>query len=175
LYRVQLTDAQRDELTRRTRAPELQRRTRDRLEYLRLADAGGSIPKIAALFRAEEDTVRYWVKRFLAFGFDALEDKPHPGQTSRLTPALFAALRVRLAEQDRTWTRQQLADWLADTHGLRLSADQLGFLLRRAGITCPRTERCLLHAQDPAQVAERSADLGTIEKGGRPATWTSAT
>jgi transposase len=175
LYRVYLTDAQRDELTRRTRAPELKRRTRDRLEYVRLAASGWSIPKIATLFRAEEDTVRYWVKRFLALGFDALEDQPHPGQTSRLTPALLAAVRARLAEQDRTWTRQQLADWLADTHGLRLSADHLGFLLRRAGITCHRTERSLQHAQDPAQVAERAADLGTVEQGGRPAAWTSAT
>ncbi len=175
MYRVQLTEAQRDERIRRTRTPGLKRRTRDRLEYLRLADAGISVPQIARLFRADEDAVRYWVKRFLHRGFDALEDAPHPGQSSRLSPAAIAALRERLDRQDRTWTRQQLADWLAETHGLRFTADHLGFLLRRAGLSSHRTERSLRHAQDPDQVAERRADLETVEKGGTAAAWTSPT
>ena len=167
MYRVQLTDAQRDELTQRTRAPELQRRTRDRLEYVWLADAGWSIPKIATFFRAEEDTVRYWVKRFLVLGFDALTDQPDPGQTSRLTP--LCSRRCALASRSKTAPgpgNNLPTGWQTRTHGLRLSADHLGFLLRRARITCPRTERSLRHAQDPDQVAEREADLGTVEQGG---------
>jgi transposase len=175
LYRVRLTEAQRAELIRRTRDPGLRRRTRDRLEFVRLADAGMSVPQLARLFRADEGRVRFWIKRFLDEGFAGLEDQPHPGQQSRLTPALVAAVRAELEQGGRTWTLGQIADWLETEHGLRLTPDHLGFLLRRAKLSCHRTERSLRHAQDPEQVAERQADLETLEKGGQPAAWMSAT
>jgi len=175
LYRVQLTDEQRAELIRRTRSPRLKRRTRDRLELVRLADTGMSAPKLAKLFHQDEGRVRFWLKRFLTEGFDGLEDQLHPGQPSSLTPELLEAVRDELAKGDRTWTRAQIADWLASEHGLRLCPDHLGFLLRRAKLSCHRTERSLRHAQNAAQVAERKADLETAEKGGKPAAWTSST
>jgi transposase len=174
LYRVQLTEEQRGELIRRTREPGLKRRTRDRLELVRLADTGMSIPQLAQLFRADEGRVRFWIKRFLSEGFDALEDQPHPGQPSRLTPELLAVVRAQLAKGDRTWTLGQLADWLETEHGLRLTPDHLGFLLRRAQYSCHRTERSVRHAQDPEEVAERQADLETLEKGGTRAASMSA-
>jgi transposase len=175
LYRVRLTEAQRAELIRRTRDPGLKRRTRDRLEFVRLADAGLSVPQLARLFRADEDRVRFWIKRFLTEDFAGLEDQPHPGQQSRLTPALLAAVRAELEQGGRTWTLGQIAAWLEREHGLRLTPDHLGFLLRRAQLSCHRTERSLRHAQDPAQVAERQADLATLAQGGMPAAWMSAT
>src|SRR5437763_17052443 len=116
LYRVQLTEEQRAELQRRTRMPGLMPRTRDRLEMVRLADAGWSIPKIARHLRLDEQRVRYWIKRFLAGGFAALPDQPHRGQPSRLTPEVFTALKAALAKGDRTWTAPPLAAWLADQH-----------------------------------------------------------
>ena len=174
MYRVQLTEEQRGELIRRTREPGLKRRTRDRLELVRLADTGMSIPKLAQLFRADEGRVRFWIKRFLSEGFDALEDQPHPGQPSHLTPELLAAVRAQLEKGDRTWTLGQLADWLETEHRLRLTPDHLGFLLRRAQFSCHRTERSVRHAQDPEEVAERQADLETLEKGGTRAAWMSA-
>jgi hypothetical protein len=48
LYRVHLTEQERAELKRRTRAAGIKPRTRDRLEMIRLADAGWHIPQIAA-------------------------------------------------------------------------------------------------------------------------------
>ena len=71
LYRVQLTEEQRSELVRRTREPGLKRRTRDRLEWIRLADTRMSIPKLARLFHADEGRVRFWIKRFLRDGQSA--------------------------------------------------------------------------------------------------------
>ena len=175
MYRVRLTEEQHAELIHLTREPGLKRRTRDRLELVRLADAGMSAPKLARLFRVDEGRVRFWLKRFLNGGFAALEDQPHPGQSSRLTPELLIAVRTELEKGDRTWTLEQVADWLEDQHGLRLTPDHLGFLLRRAKFSCHRTERRVRHAQDPEAVAERQADLETLEKGGLPAAWTSAT
>jgi transposase len=175
LYRVHLTEAQRTELHQRTRAPQLMPRTRDRLEMVRLSDARWSIPKIASHLRLSEKRVRYWIKRFLAGGFDALPDQPHVGQPSRLTPALVAALQQEVEQSQRTWTAQQLADWLAEQHGLRLTANHLARRLKRARFSYKRTERGLQHKQDLEKVAERQADLETAEKGAKPVGWTSAT
>ena len=47
MIRVELTPAQRDELRARTREPGIAPRTRDRLEMVRLADAGWTVPRIA--------------------------------------------------------------------------------------------------------------------------------
>ena len=175
LYRVRLTDADRAELQRRTRQPDVKPRTRDRLEMVRLSAADFSIPQIARLLSISEGRVRFWIKRFLDSGFDALPDQPHPGQASQLTPALLAALRQAIEPSERTWTAPQLADWLAEQHGVRLTPDHLGFLLRRAGFSYKRTERSLKHKQDPEQVAAKRATLAALEKGEPPGAWTSAT
>ena len=175
LYRVQLTEEQREELKRRTRASNIKPRTRDRLEMVRLADAGWGPPQIARHLRLSARRVRFWLQQFLTAGFDALPDQPHVGQTSRLTPALAEAVRQQLDRSDRTWTTRQLAAWLAEEHGVRFSRDHLGTLLRRAGLSCRRTERDLGHKQDPEKVTAGKAELETLEKGATAVAWTSAT
>src|SRR5688572_8421128 len=104
VYRVRLTEEQREELQRRTRAANIKPRTRDRLEMVRLADAGWRIPQIARHLRVSPQRLRVWMKRFLEEGFDALPDQPHRGRTPRWTPAVEAAVRQELAKGDRTWT-----------------------------------------------------------------------
>lgn len=175
LYRVRLTEEQREDIQRRTRVPGLKPRTRDRLEMVRLADAGWRVPQIARHMRVSPRRARFWLKRFLEAGFDALPDQPHRGQTSRLTPELLALVRQELDRGDRTWTTRQLAAWLAAAHGVRFSRDHLGTLLRRAGLSSRRTERDLDHKQHPEQVEIGTADLETLEKGAMPGAWTSAT
>lgn len=174
LYRVHLTEEQREEIHHRTRAADLKPRTRDRLEMVRLSDAGWRVPQIASHLRITPRRVRFWLKRFLEAGFDALSDQPHPGQRSRLTPALLEAVRQELERGDRTWTTRQLAAWLEEKHGVRFSRHHLGTLLRRARLSSRRTERDLDHKQDPEQVAVVTADLQTLEKGAMPGAWTFA-
>lgn len=172
MYRVHLSEEQHEELRRLTRDPETKPRTRDRLEMVRLADAGMSIPQIAQLLRISEVRVRFWVKQFLAHGFAGLPDQPHVGQTSQLTPELLAALRREVEKGERTWTAGQLADWLADEHALRFHPNHLGALLRRAGFSYRRTERSLQHKQKPEAVAQKRAELQELEKGARLGAWT---
>jgi putative transposase len=166
VYRIHLTEAQRQELTRRAHTPNLAWRTRDRLEMVRLSDAGFSIPRIAQLLQVSEVRVRYWIKRFLAEGFEALPDLPHLGQQSALTPAILDALAAELQQTDRTWTAQQLADWVAEHHRLRLTPDYLARRLKRAKLSYKRTARSLKHKQDPEQAEQKQAELATLEKGG---------
>ncbi len=87
MIRVELTGAQRDELRARSHERGIAPRTRDRLEMIRLADAGWTIPRIAVHLGAHEQTVRKYVKAFLADGFAALPDRPRPGRPPTVTEA----------------------------------------------------------------------------------------
>jgi IS30 family transposase len=78
IIRVSLTPQQRIELNQRARARSLSPRMRDRLEMIRLSDLGQTIPQIASLLQAHQQTVRKYLKRFIAQAqsFDALADAP---------------------------------------------------------------------------------------------------
>ena len=108
MYRVTLTNEQRTELRQRTRQRGLAPSTRDRLEMVRLADAGWSAPRIARHLGQHEQTVRAWLKAFLDRGFDALVNQPRGGKHSALTPAILDAVRAEIAKAERTWTAAQL-------------------------------------------------------------------
>ena len=170
VYRVILTEVQRQELHRRIRDPKTKPRTRERLEMLRLSDAGMSIPTMAPLLRQSESRVRHWVKRFLERAtFDALDDRPHKGRPSLLTSERLGVLRTEIEKQERTWTTPQLAEWLEDNYGLSLSDDQIGRKLKEAGIRWKRTSRSLKHKQNPEEVEAKRAELVALEKRGRKA------
>ena len=169
MYRIALSDEQRQELRERTRQAGIAPSTRDRLEMVRLCDAGWSVPRIARHLGQHEQTVRAWIKAFLDGGFPALPNKPRGGKQSALTAALLAAVRAEVAKGTRTWTAAQLADWVAEHHGVRLSADRVRVHLRRAKISWQRTSRTLKHKQDPDEVAERQAVLEECAKKGTAA------
>lgn len=167
MYRVHLSQEQCKELQRRARDKSTMPRTRDRLEMVRLSNAGWSAPKIARHLNIDEQRVRHWIKAFLAGGFDALPDKPHPGQSSSLTPQIIQALRAELNEGGRTWTAGQLAQWVATEHGVRLRPVPLCRMLKRARLSYKRTTRSLEHKQKPDELQRKGADLETLKKGQR--------
>ncbi len=167
MYRIALTDHQRQELRQRTRQTGITPSIRDRLEMVRLSDAGWSVPTIARHLGQHEQTVRAWIKAFLDGGFDALPNKPRGGKASALTLTMLDTVRTEVAKGERTWTAAQLAAWIADHHGVRLSTDRLRVHLRRAGITWQRTRRSLKHKQEPTEVVERQAVLTDLAKKGR--------
>lgn len=164
VYRVRLQEEGRRELRRRAHAAGVMPRTRDRLEMVRLSDAGWSVPKIARHLGLSERCVRRWIKTFLVSGFDALPDKAHVGQKSALTPEMLATLRAEVSKGERTWTAEQIAGWVAEHCQVRLSPPWLSRLLRRAKLSYRRTSRSLKHKQDPAEVALKRADLRTLGK-----------
>ena len=80
MYRIHLSAEQQEELRCLVRQTGLAPSTRERLEMVRLSDAGWSIPRIARYLGQHEQTVRAWIKAFLAGGFAALENKPRGRQ-----------------------------------------------------------------------------------------------
>jgi transposase len=169
MYRITLTEEQRHDLRERTRRAGLAPSTRDRLEMVRLSDAGWSVPRIARHLGHLEQTVRTWIKAFLTGEFDALPNKPRGGKESALSTPLLERGRAEGARGTRPWTAAQLADWGAAHQGVRRSGDRLRLQLRRATICWQRTSRPLRHKQDPDEGAEREAVLTDLAQGGRQA------
>jgi|SRR5579883_1791195 len=163
LYRAALTDEQRAELNERARARTLAPRLRDRLEMVRLSDVGLRVREIARRLGVHEQTVRKFLKAFLAQGFDGLADRPSPGRPPRASTADLAALGQLLDEAattGQTWTAPQLAAWLARERHVALSTSRLRVLLRAHEFRWKRTTRSVRHLRkDPDLQAAKEADL----------------
>jgi transposase len=166
MYRVHFDDEMRQELNRRAHLPETSANTRDRLEMLRLSDAGWSIPQIAAHLQKHPQTVRFWIKTFLLESFDALVDPPRPGRPSAVTEEILGAVRQWIEKGDRIWSSDQVAQEVERVFGLRRSAKQWRRLLRRQEMTYKRTSRNLKHKQDTEQVATKKEELEALQKRG---------
>ena len=161
MLRVELSPAQRGALRLWSRRPGVAARTRDRLEMIRLADAGWPVPQIARHLGYHEQTVRKYLKIFRIAGFDGLSDRPRPGRPARVSAAHLAALETLLDTTERTWTVPQLAGWLAEQHHVRVHPDHLRRLLHRRRFRWKRTQRSLRHKQDAAACEAAAGELAT--------------
>ncbi len=165
MIRVTLTPVQREDVRARTRAPGVAARTRDRLEMIRLADAGWTVPRIARHLGAHEQTVRKYVKAFLAGGLDALTDRPRPGRPPTVTAAHLAALETLLDAGGRTWTTRQLVAWLAREHEVQVHPDHLSRLLHARRFGWKRTVSSVAHKRrDAAGYDAKVAELAALKK-----------
>ena len=168
MYRVTLTAEQLCELNRRCHDAATKPKTRDRLEMVRLSDAGWSVPRIAGHFRITESQARHWIKSFLSGGFDALESRKAPGPPRKLTGEILAELRRVVGQDGRTWTAPQVMQWLQEQHGLTVNRSWLCEVMNANGMRYKRTVRHVRHKQSPDQVQERKADLDTLKRGQKP-------
>jgi transposase len=84
--------------------------------------------EIAAIVRKDEQTVRRWLKRYIAEGIEGLKDAPRPGAQSTVTPEYQARLAEVVRRRPRSlnqpfslWACQRLADFMAEETGVRVS------------------------------------------------------
>lgn len=167
MYRVTLSEEERQELKRRAHQAGIAASTRDRLEMVRLAGAGWSVPQIAGHLGQHEQTVRRWIKAYLAQGFDGLVNKPRGGSCSALNARVLEAVWQEVAKGERSWNAKQLAEWIAERFGVYRSSVQVRRKLRTLGLSYTRTSRSLRHKQKPQEVAEKRAALAELKKGAR--------
>jgi transposase len=107
-------------------------------------------PAIARIVREDEQTVRRWLKRYLAEGIEGLKDRPTPGAPGKVTPAyqeqLLAAVRRRprsLGQPYSLWTLRRLADYLAEQTGVRVSYETVRRGLAAAEIVLSRPQHTI--------------------------------
>src|SRR5215472_1899545 len=115
-------------------------RLRTRAQMVRLSgEQRLTAPAIATIVREDDQTVRNWLKRYLAEGIEGLKDRPMPGAPPKITSAyeeqVLSAVRRRprsLGQPYSMWTLQRLADYLAEQTGIRV-ADETVRKLRKQG------------------------------------------
>ena len=148
-----------ERLYRTTRAARL--RTRAQIVLL-AGEQRFTAPAIARIVREDDQTVRTWLKRWLAEGIDGLKDRPMPGAAPKTTPAykeeLLAAVRQRprsLGQPYSLWTLQRLADYLAERTGIRVSYETVRLVLKAGGIVLSRPQHTVSSPDPEYQVKKR--------------------
>ena len=136
-----------DELYRTTR--EVRLRTRAQMVLLAI-EQHLTAPAIAAIVREDDQTVRRWLKRWLAEGIEGLRDRPMPGPPPKITEAyqeqLLAAVRRRprsLEQPYSMWTLQRLSDYMAEQTGIRASYETIRLILKADDIVLSRPQHTI--------------------------------
>jgi transposase len=92
------------------------------------AEQGMLAPDIAKVVRSDEETVRSWLKRYLAEGVAGLANAPRSGAMPKVTPEYRELLLKVVRQWPRSlgrayslWTLKRLADYMAEQTGIRVS------------------------------------------------------
>ncbi len=141
----QLTEL--EELYRSTRSVRL--RTRAQMVLL-AAERQLTAAEIAQIVRTSEETVRRWLKRYLAEGAEGLRDEPHPGAPRKVTAEYLQRLLHAVRRRPRSlglpfslWTLQRLADYMAQSTAIRVSYESVRVHLKAAGIVLSRRQHTI--------------------------------
>src|SRR3712207_2927850 len=136
-----------EELYRSTRDARL--RTRAQMILL-AAERRLTAAEIAEIVRASEETVRRWLKRYLAEGIEGLRDVPHPGAPRKVTAEYRELLRGAVRRRPRSlglpyslWTLRRLADYIAEQTGIRVEYETVRAHLKAEGIVLSRPQHTI--------------------------------
>lgn len=171
---TQMTTEQREALDALLRRAALPRRVRERAEMVKAAGLGQDIAAISRWSGRTAETVRVWLRRYLAAGLAGLADAPRPGRPVRADAAYRQALETALETAPRAlgllfdvWTSGRVGAYLEETTGVPLSPSWLRTLIAHQRFRCGRPKHTLHHRQDPDAVAACEAELAEAgEKGG---------
>jgi transposase len=133
-----------DELYRTTKDVRIQQRAQ---MILLAAERNMVACEIAAIVRKDEQTVRRWLKRYVAEGCEGLQDAPRPGAQPTVTPEYRARLVEVIRRRPRSlnqpfslWTCQRLGDFMAEEMGVRVSGETVRRHLAAEGIVLSRPQ-----------------------------------
>ena len=136
-----------EKLYRTTREARL--RTRAQMVLL-AAEQRMTAAEIAEIVRASEETVRRWLKRYLAEGVEGLRDVPHLGAPRKVTEEYRELLVHAVRRRPRTlglpfsvWTLRRLADYMAEQTGIRVEYETVRLHLKAAGIVLSRPQHTI--------------------------------
>jgi transposase len=137
-------------------------RLRTRAQIILLAgEQRMTAPAIAKIVRENDQTVRNWLKRWIAEGIEGLKDRPMPGAPSKITKGYEEQLlfvvrrRPRSLEQPYSmWTLQRLADDMAEQTGIRASYETVRQVLKAGDIVLSRPQH-KISSPDPEYLVKK--------------------
>ncbi len=167
-----------EELYRSTRNVRL--RTRAQMVLL-AAERGLTAAQIAEIVRASEETVRRWLKRYLAEGVEGLRDEPQPGAPRKVTEEYLERMIHAVRRRPRSlgmpfslWTLQRLADHMAESTGIRVTYETVRVHLKAAGIVLSRPQHTIT-SPDPEYALKKRRSKRPATLSGRRITSTTPT
>jgi transposase len=137
-------------------------RLRTRAQMILLAgEQRMTAPAIAKIVRENDQTVRNWLRRWMAEGIEGLKDRPMPGAPSKITKGYEEQLlfvvrrRPRSLEQPYSmWTLQRLADYMAEQTGIRASYETVRQVLKAGEIVLSRPQH-KISSPDPDYLVKK--------------------
>ena len=131
---------------------------------------GRSVPEIADMFAAKEETVRQLIKTFNDRGFAALDPKARRGSTPRIGPPVREQI-ARVAKCDPArlgcpftcWSLTKLRDYLVEHRHIRVSRETIRLVLKDAGISFQNT-KTWKHSADPDFAAKLARILALYDQ-----------
>jgi len=155
-----------DELYRTTR--QVRMRTRAQMVLLAL-EQHLTAPAIAAIVREDDQTVRTWLKRWMAEGIEGLRDRPGGGAPAKMTKEyeeqLLASVRLRprsLGQAYSMWTLQRLADYMAEQTGIRVGYETVRQVLKGGEIVLSRPQHTISSPDPEYKVKKRRSKRRVI-------------
>jgi transposase len=119
-------------------------------------------PAIAKIVRETDQTVRNWLKRWMAEGIEGLKDRPGGGAPAKITKAYeeqwLASVRRRprsLGQPYSMWTLQRLADYMAEQTGIRVGYETVRQVLLAGEIVLSRPQHKISSPDPEYQVKKR--------------------
>ncbi len=170
--------AELEELYRSTRSVRL--RTRAQMVLL-AAEQRLSAREIAEIVRMSEETVRRWLKRYLAEGVEGLSDAPQPGAPRKVTEEYCERLVQAVRRRPRSlglpfslWTLRRLADYMAEQTGIRVEYETVRVHLKAVGIVLSRPQHTIT-SPDPEYALKKRRSKKPARVLGREITSTTPT
>lgn len=167
-----------DELRRlqRTFRTTADRRLRDRMQIVLLAQRGRPHQDIAADLAISTRSVQRWLNAYLERGLDGLQPRQAPGAKPKLTADLAPLLQqwvidgpVKQGLDRANWTYAELADHLYKARGVRVQKSAMQRFCSQHDIRPYRPTYRFLRG-DPVKQAAAREDLAALKKKQRPVT-----
>ena len=175
MIRVQLPAPDRDRLVAEFRTT-ADRKYRDRLQIVLMADRGRRPAAIAADLGISTRTVPRWLNAYLDRGLDGLRPRKAKGAAPKVPAELADEIKRWVIEGpaacglDRAnWTYAELAGHLYQTHGVAAGRSAVLRFCKKLGVRVYRPTYRFLRA-DPAKQAAARAELAALKKGPKRAT-----
>jgi putative transposase len=163
LQMPELTEAQQIELSEVYRSTkEVRIRTRAQIVLL-ACEQDLTAPRIAAIVRVDDETVRRWLKRYLNEGIEGLRDRHKSGAPTKVTKLykeqVLETVRRRprsLGQSYSMWTLQRLADYMAEHTCIIVSSETIRRLLANDEIVFSQPQHTI-SSPDPDYVLKKKA------------------
>jgi transposase len=147
------------------------RKLRDRLQVVRLAQRGRPRREIARDLGVAPRTVQRWLNAFLERGLDGLGPRKAPGARAKVPERLADEVRRWVIEGpaaqglDRAnWTHAELADHLSKVHGIAASRSAVQRFCHKIGVRVYRPTYRFLRG-DPAKQAKAREEVAELKRG----------